>query len=123
MIGGQGATNWRRYSTYLGPVGFFGSGRHFGHVVGHIVKTPVVVEGRQGVTLAIVPSDRDHAGLLIVGDTHPYAEVRLVPCRDHARTIWPAGFKLPGNELVRAPVSVLVRVGGRPVGKMEVGRR
>jgi hypothetical protein len=114
--------NWRKYSTYVGPVGFFGTDRVFRHVVGHIVKTPVIVEGRRPVTLTIAQPDQDHAGLLIVGDQHPFAEIRFIPCRGHARTAWPAGFKLPGNKLVRAPVSVLVHVEGRPVMRMEVGR-
>jgi hypothetical protein len=116
---GKGRANWRDDSTHVGPVGFFGSGRDFRGLVGHIVKTPVVVEGRKAVTLAIDPAQRDRAGLLIVGGgRHGYAKVRFLPCRDRVRTAWPAGFHLRGTD----PVVVIVRIGKKPASRLEVGR-
>jgi hypothetical protein len=82
-----------------------------------VTKAPVIVEGRKAVTLAIAPADRARAGL-VVDDTHPYATIRFVPCRDHGRTWWPAGFKLADP----APVVVLVRLGKASVVRLEVGR-
>ncbi|HEX3563419.1 MAG TPA: hypothetical protein VHU24_11320 [Solirubrobacterales bacterium] len=82
-----------------------------------MTKDPVIVEGQEAVTLAIDPGDRARAGLVVVGDTHSYATIRFIPCRDRVRTWWPAGFKLTDP----APVDLLVRQGAGPAVKLEVG--
>jgi hypothetical protein len=116
-----GPRDWRKAATYTGRVGFWGKSRDFrGAGTGHDIKTPVVVEGRAPVTLAIAPSDRDRMGLEIVGSRRPYAEVRFVPCRHQARTGWPAGFRRRDRD--SHPVVVLVRSGNAPAARLEVGR-
>jgi hypothetical protein len=114
---GQGDPNWRNDATYVGRVGFFGPERDFGLAHGGRVKTPVFVEGRRAVTLAIDPADRNRAGLEIVGGRHPYATIHFVPCPDHTRTAWPAGFRLRNRD----PVVVLVHSANAPDAKLEVG--
>lgn len=120
---GKGRANWRESATSVGSVGIYGTGRDFrtafrGGQRRPVTKAPVIVEGRQAVTLGIDPADRVRAGLVVVGDTHPYATVRFVPCRDRPRTWWPAGFKLADP----APVVVLVRRANASVVTLEVGR-
>jgi hypothetical protein len=82
------------------------------------VKTPVVVEGKKPVTVAIDPIDRDRAGLGAAGAPGVYAKLRFVPCPDRARTAWPAGFTLRDTD----PVAVLVRSGKGSAVRGEVGR-
>jgi hypothetical protein len=127
-LGDRGA-NWRdENTTYVGSVGFYGRGRDFrsafrGGQRRPVTKVPVLVEGQKVVTIAIAPADRARAGLLVGGtpkngSRHPYARIRLVPCRDHVSTWWPAGFKLADP----APVVVLVSTGKASVASVQVGR-
>jgi hypothetical protein len=121
-MGGTPPRSWRRDATAIASVGFYGSGRNF--LAGRFTrrtKSPVIVEGRDPVTLAIAPEDRWHARLLASTSPvpfAPYVEIRFVPCRDQARTTWPAGFQLRN----RMPVTVIVHQAGEPDRTLRVGR-
>lgn len=135
---GAGDARWRQRSTWVGRFGVYGSGRDFRtaqkqslagfsglqerHVHGPILvtKTPLVVEGKTPVTVAIAPRDRSRAGLVAgvpFGDG-PYAEIRLVPCRDQPRTGWAAGWVLRDQ----GQVTVSVRPVNEPESQLVVGR-
>jgi hypothetical protein len=120
-MGGTPPRSWRRDSTATGPIGFYGLGRNF--LFGRFTsrtKAPAIVEGHDPVTLSIAPGDRWHARLLAPTSPPfvPYVEIRFVPCRDQARTTWPAGFQLRN----RMPVTVIVRRPGQPDRRLTVGR-
>lgn len=118
VVGRGAPPEWRRKTTFVGPVGFFGPNRDFRRVQGGRAKTPVVVEGRNAVTVAIDPIDLDRAGLVVASARGVYATIRLVPCLDRARTAWPAGFTLRDTD----PVGVVVRRGRESAVRGEVGR-
>jgi hypothetical protein len=136
-IVGQGLPARPEDATAVGRVAFWGTGRDFrtAHKVarpsisashplprsGPIFETkvPVIVEGRRPIDVAITPADRSRAGLVLaIRRGGPYAEVRFVPCRDQARTTWPAGWVLRD----RQPVRVLVNERGRQPSELVVGR-
>ena len=132
---GNGDPEWRDRSFVEGRLGFYGPGRDFrsaqkiprspgqyshqlpssGPILG--TKVPVVVEGTKPVGMSIAPADRARAGLVVAIQGGPYAEVRFVPCRDHARTGWPAGWVLRDRE----PVRVTVKEPGEPASELLVG--
>ena len=132
---GNGDPDWRDRSLVVGPLGFLVDGRDFrsaqkiarssfqashqlpssGPILG--TKVPVVVEGTKPVGVSIAPADRARAGLVLAIQGGPYAEVRFVPCRDHARTGWPAGWVLRDRE----PVRVTVKEPGEPASELLVG--
>ena len=125
---GNGDPNWRDRSLVEGRLGFYGLGRDFrsaqkvprssgqyshqlpssGPILG--TKVPVVVEGTKPVGVSIASADRARAGLVLVIQGGPYAQVRFVPCRDQTRTGWPAGWVLRDRE----PVRVTVKEPGEP---------
>ena len=85
-----------------------------------VTKTPFVVEETTPVTVEIVPRDRHRAGLVagVPFGGGPYAEIRLVPCRDQPRTWWPAGWVLRDH----GQVTVSVRSDNGPESQLVVGR-
>jgi hypothetical protein len=122
-----GSAAWREEATQVDGVGFWGTGRDFRTATGpprgrwrFVVKTPLVVEGSEPVTVAIAPADRHRAALAFrVGDSfRGFAEGSFVPCRDQPRTSWAGGFYLHD----RQPVQVVIRKGGRPRSELVVGR-
>jgi hypothetical protein len=133
---GSGDPNWRGHATAVGRLGFVGPGRDFrsaqkvargsirsSHPLpssGPILETkvPVVVEAGSPIDVSIAPADRSRAGLVLAIPGGPYAEVRFVPCRDRARTGWPAGWVLRDNQ----PVQITVKEEGRPASNLGVGR-
>jgi hypothetical protein len=137
-IAGSGPSDWRQHATAVGRFGVYGSGRDFQtaqkqpvadfgglkkrQVPGPILvtKTPFVVEGSSPLEVAIAPDDRVRAGL-VVGPPFgggPYADVRLVPCRDQPRTGWAAGWVLRDPD----PVSVQIHQDSGPESQLVVGR-
>jgi hypothetical protein len=80
-------------------------------------KVPVVVVGTKPIGVSIALADRARAGLVLAIQGGPYAEVRFVPCRDRARTDWPAGWVLRDRE----PVRVTVKEPGKPASELLVG--
>jgi hypothetical protein len=134
-VGGNGDPNWRARATDVGRFGFFGVSRDFRNAqkvprdsvgASHplpasgpilLTKLPLVVEGTKPIDVAVAPEDRAGAGIVVAGEGGPYAEVRLVPCRDQARTGWPAGWVLRDRE----PVTVLVRDESQPATELVVG--
>jgi hypothetical protein len=138
MLGAGGSrSGWRQLATSVSGFGVFGGGRDFRtaqkqglagfsglqarQVHGPILvtKTPFVVEGTTPVTVAIVRRDRPRAGL-VAGHSlgGPYAEIRLVPCRDQPRTWWPAGWVLRDQ----GQVTVSVHRGTGSQAQLVVGR-
>ena len=134
---GNGDPNWRDRSIVAGRLGFINGGDFrsaqkvprnsvqashplpgSGPILG--TKVPVVVEGSKPIEVSIAPEDRSRAGLTLRAPGGPYAEVRFVPCRDQARTGWPAAWVLRDREPVqvtveeqgRAPAGVVVGSGG-----------
>jgi hypothetical protein len=132
---GNGDPEWRDRSLVEGRLGFYGLGRDFrsaqkiprsssqfshqlpssGPILG--TKLPVVVVGTKPIGVSIAPADRARAGLVLAIQGGPYAEVRFVPCRDRARTDWPAGWVLRDRE----PVRVTVKEPGKPASELLVG--
>jgi len=80
----------------------------------------VIVEGHRPVTLSVAQSDRSDARLQAPTSPPwvPYAQIRFIPCRDKARTVWAAGFLLRN----RQPISVIVRIAGEPARPLQVGQ-
>jgi len=139
-MGGAGGSrsDWGQLVTSVGRFGVYGTGRDFRtaqkqglasfsglkerQVHGPILvtKTPFVVEGTSPVTVAIAPRDRPRAGLVagVPFGGGPYAEIRLVPCRDQPRTWWPAGWVLRDQ----GQVTVSVRRDSGPEAQLVVGR-
>jgi hypothetical protein len=115
-LGGGAASDWRKHSTALGPVGFYGPGRDF-RKAPKLDKVPIIVEGSKPVTLSIAPADRSHAGILVIS-AGPYSQVRFIPCPGQPRTGWAGGFLLRN----RQPVRVLVQVGDGDTSGLTVGR-
>jgi hypothetical protein len=119
---GSATPGWRSEAAHAGPFGLGGSGRDFGRgalssdgLYG--TKMPALVEGHRAVVLEVPAGERRRAGIQLVGSSElGFARARFVPCRDKPRTIWPAGLVLRG----RAPVTLLVRVGGEPSRKLRV---
>jgi hypothetical protein len=135
---GNGARDWRANATAVGRVGFFGEGRDFRTAQKQpiadypalrkrgisapilVTKVPVIVEGREPVTVAIAPADRARAGLVagIPFGRGPFAEIRFVPCAHQVRTGWPAGWVLRSHD----PVTVLIHESNAPGSQLVVGR-
>ena len=134
---GTGSNDWRPLATAVGRFGVYGTGRDFRtaqktpvadfgglqqrQVPGPILvtKTPFVVEGTNPLEVAIAPDDRVRAGLVVAPfGGGPYAEVRLIPCRDQPRTSWPAGWVLRDPDRV----TVLIRQDNGPEARLVVGR-
>jgi hypothetical protein len=113
------STNWRRESTALGRIGFFGPGRNFVEAPKR-TKVPIVIEGHEPVTVSIAPADRAHTRLVVgrAGRFVEVVEVTFIPCRDRPETWWPAGFVLRN----RQPVELFVRQGGEAPQPLQVGR-
>jgi hypothetical protein len=119
--GGTLSRRWRQdpLVTAGGPVGFYGNGRNF--LKGDMQpKVPIIVEGREPVTVSVAPEDRSHALLVVRSGSQwgSFAEVRFVPCRDRPRTWWPAGFRLRN----RQPVAIVVQRQGEERRRLKVGR-
>ena len=136
-IRGAGSNEWRSLATAAGRFGVYGSGRDFrtaqkarladfpglgargvpGPIL--VTKTPLVVDGKQPLELAIAPNDRERAGLVVAPfGGGPYAKVRLVPCRDQPRTFWAAGWVLRDPDRV----TVVISQENGPASRLVVGR-
>jgi hypothetical protein len=103
------------------PVGFFGSGRNFLSArFSTEDKMPVIVGGREPVTLSIAPRDNSHARIQAPTSPPwvPRLAIRFVPCRDRSRTGWAAGLLLRSRHVV----TLTVRQPGEPDRTLRVGR-
>lgn len=121
---GTGGPGWRAKSRFAGPVGVTkaplarmertGSGDY-------VAKVPLIVEGRDPVTVSVPPAMRGrmflYYGRVIGRDGKPttafaeargYGETEFRPCTDKPRTVWPGGLRIKGS----APVHLLVQTGG-----------
>lgn len=81
---------------------------------------PVIVEGRNPVTLSIAAGDNSHARIQAPTSPPwvPHLAIRFVPCPDRARTVWAAGLLLRNRHVV----TLTVRQSGEPDRTPQVGR-
>ena len=117
--------NWRSASDVAGPLGILdntlqhASRTHNGQFV---AKMPLVVEGRETVTLRVPPGLRSRVflyyGRVIGRDGRPttsftesggYSATEFRPC-DRGTSAWPGGMRVKGA----GPVHLAVTVEGRP---------
>jgi hypothetical protein len=119
---GNADRRWRKRSTVVGNLGFYGPGRDFrsaersGEGGDLVTKMPVVMEGKSGARVWVPREVRDRVALLYgpipaldvyrVDDGH--AAVRFEPCTDRKRTGWPGGLVLRN----RRPLALKVRLEG-----------
>jgi hypothetical protein len=113
---GTGSENWRSRSTKAGPVGIRKrplSAMERQPDGSLATEMPILIEGHEKVTVAIVAGQRDRALLFYgplagdaAGGAPGYERIRFHPCTDQDRTVWSGGIRVEGPKAVRLKIIV-----------------
>lgn len=125
---GSGAEDWREDSIDAGPVGIRehplrGMARSEDGSL--YTKMPILIEGHDKVTAAIVANQRDRALLFygpLAGDADGgapgFERIRFHPCEDKERTVFLGAIRVEGSKAVRLKIIV----GDEPSFVISLGR-
>lgn len=113
---GEGPAAWRSRSIEAGPVGIR---KHPLRAMERqpdgslATEMPILIEGHDKVTVAIVAGQRDRALLFYgplagdaAGGAPGYERIRFHPCTDQDRSVWGGGIRVKGSKAVRLKVIV-----------------
>ena len=132
-IEGTADPRWRKRSTVVGYLGFYGPGRDFDVAYRHdkggnlVSKLPVIIEGSSGATVWVPHEERSRVALFFgkIRASEPYtledghAKVRFEPCYARKRTGFVGGLILRD----RQEVALRVRLhGAEQTETITVGR-
>ncbi len=113
---GEGSADWRSRSIEAGPVGIR---KHPLRSMERqrdrslVTEMPILIEGHDKVTIAIVAGQRDRALLFYgplagdaAGGAPGYERIRFHPCTDRDRSVWDGGIRVRGSRAVRLKIIV-----------------
>ena len=114
VTAGSGAIGWKDVSIPAGPLGIIKKPltamerQPDGSLV---TKMPVLIEGRDKITVAAASGMNGRVRLFYGKDAMSFDDpgferVRFHPCRDRARTVWPGGIRVEGDERVRLKITI-----------------
>lgn len=110
-----GSAGWREDSIPAGPVGIH---KHPLRAMSRqpdgslTTNMPILIDGKDKVTVAIASGQRDRASLYYGADagdplTDPgFERIRFHPCTGKERTTWPGNIRVEGDQAVRLKVIV-----------------